>query len=82
MHNPTLANLAVPWDGDRDDTLVCRAVRQETPDVKTFVFSAPEPRLFRYAPGLNAHDATTNNSFLTVNHISSELFSTRNCTYI
>jgi ferredoxin-NADP reductase len=51
MHNPTLANLAVPWDGDRDDTLVCRAVRQETHDVKTFVFAAPEPRLFRYAPG-------------------------------
>jgi ferredoxin-NADP reductase len=51
MHNPTLANLAVPWDGDRDDTLVCRAVRQETHDVRTFVFSAPEPRLFRYAPG-------------------------------
>ncbi|SDC63814.1 Ferredoxin-NADP reductase [Massilia sp. PDC64] len=51
MHNPTLAQLAVPWDGDRDDTLVCRAVRQETHDVKTFVFSAPEPRLFRYAPG-------------------------------
>ena len=51
MHNPTLANLAVPWDGDRDDTLVCRAVRQETHDVKTFVFSAQEPRLFRYAPG-------------------------------
>ncbi len=49
--NTTLANLAVPWDGDRDDTLVCRAVRRETHDVKTFVFSAPEPRLFRYAPG-------------------------------
>lgn len=46
-----LSNTAVPWDGDRDDTLVCRAVRQETHDVKTFVFSAPEPRLFRYAPG-------------------------------
>jgi ferredoxin-NADP reductase len=51
MLNPTLANTAVPWDGDRDDTLVCRAVRQETHDVKTFVFSAPQPRLFRYAPG-------------------------------
>lgn len=51
MFNPTLANTAATWDGDRDDTLVCRAVRQETHDVKTFVFSAPEPRLFRYAPG-------------------------------
>lgn len=47
----TLANMATSWDGDRDDTLVCRAVRQETHDVKTFVFSAPAPRLFRYAPG-------------------------------
>jgi len=59
MLNATPANmtthlathLAPPWDGDRDDTLVCRAVRQETHDVKTFVFSAPAPRLFRYAPG-------------------------------
>lgn len=51
MLNPTLANTAVQWDGDRDDTLICRAVRQETHDVKTFVFSAPQARLFRYAPG-------------------------------
>jgi ferredoxin-NADP reductase len=51
MMNHMLANTAAAWDGDRDDTLVCRAVRQETHDVKTFVFSAPEPRLFRYAPG-------------------------------
>lgn len=39
------------WDAGRDETLVCRAVRQETHDVKTFVLSAPEPRLLRYAPG-------------------------------
>jgi len=51
MFNATLANMATPWDGDRDDTLLCRAVRQETHDVRTFVFSAPAPRLFRYAPG-------------------------------
>lgn len=51
MKHTTLADMAAPWDGDRDDTLVCRAVRRETHDVRTFVFSAPEPRLFRYAPG-------------------------------
>ena len=39
------------WDAEVDDTLVCREVRQETHDVKTFVFSAPDPRLFRYRPG-------------------------------
>lgn len=39
------------WDGGVDDTLVCRQVRQETHDVKTFVLSASEPRLWRYAPG-------------------------------
>ena len=39
------------WQAGRDDSLVCRSVRQETHDVKTFVFSAPQARLFRYAPG-------------------------------
>jgi ferredoxin-NADP reductase len=39
------------WDSGRDETLVCRAVRQETHDVKTFVLAPPEPRLLRYAPG-------------------------------
>ena len=39
------------WDSDADDALVCRAVRVETPDVKTFVFSAREPRRFAYKPG-------------------------------
>lgn len=43
---------AVPdWNAEEDDVLVCRAVRQETHDVKTFVFSARAPRLFRYKPG-------------------------------
>ena len=31
--------------------LVCRAVRQETHDVKTFVFSGRAPRLHSYKPG-------------------------------
>lgn len=39
------------WDPEVDDTLVCRHVRQETHDVKTFVFSAREPRAFRFYPG-------------------------------
>ena len=39
------------WDAETDDVLVCRLVRDETHDVKTFVFSAREPRLFRYKPG-------------------------------
>ena len=39
------------WDPDRDEQLVCVATRPETHDVTTFVFAAPEPRLFRFAPG-------------------------------
>ena len=31
--------------------LVCRAVRQETHDVKTFVFSGRAPRRHSYKPG-------------------------------
>ena len=51
MVNQTLGSAPALWDGGRDDTLICRAVRQETHDVRTFVFSAPDARLFRYAPG-------------------------------
>jgi ferredoxin-NADP reductase len=49
----TIALGAEPpfWDGEHDDTLVCRQVRAETHDVKTFVFAAPEPRRFRFLPG-------------------------------
>ncbi|WP_237152046.1 hybrid-cluster NAD(P)-dependent oxidoreductase [Oryzibacter oryziterrae] len=39
------------WDSEADDTLVCRAVIDETADVKTFVFEGPEPRRFAYKPG-------------------------------
>ena len=31
------------WDSEEDDTLVCRAVRQETHDVKTFVLTPATP---------------------------------------
>ncbi len=43
--------LPPAWDPERDDTLVCVAVRAETHDIATFVFAAPEPRLFRFLPG-------------------------------
>jgi ferredoxin-NADP reductase len=39
------------WDPERDEDLVCVAVRPETPDVTTFVFAAAEPRLFSFQPG-------------------------------
>ena len=39
------------WDPEEDNVLVCRQVREETHDVKTFVFSAPEPRVFKFLPG-------------------------------
>lgn len=50
---PAAARLTAPkaWDADADDALVCRAVRAETHDVKTFVFSAREPRRFSHQPG-------------------------------
>ena len=39
------------WNAEDDDVLVCRAVRQETHDVKTFVFSGRAPRRHSYKPG-------------------------------
>lgn len=56
MVTPSHAHdLAAPppavWNSDRDDTLRCVQVRQETHDVKTFVLSAGGPRHFRYLPG-------------------------------
>lgn len=39
------------WDSEADDTLVCRAVRQETHDVKTFVLTPVVPGRFSYQPG-------------------------------
>jgi len=45
------ASVRTYWDADKDDTLICRQIRDETHDVRTFVLSAPEPRLFDYRPG-------------------------------
>ena len=39
------------WNPEADDVLVCLAVQDETPNVKTFVLAAPEPRLFHFRPG-------------------------------
>lgn len=47
----SVAALPPAWDADTDDTLVCRAVRDETHDVRSFIFSARSPRAFRYRPG-------------------------------
>ena len=51
--DPAAARLiaTTPWDADEDDVLVCRAVRDETHDVRTFVFSPRTPRRFAYRPG-------------------------------
>ncbi|MFT3730686.1 MAG: FAD-binding oxidoreductase [Hyphomicrobium sp.] len=44
---------AVPgkWNSDEDDTLICTHVRQETHDVKSFLFRSTSPKLFRFRPG-------------------------------
>ena len=47
---PEIGNLP-QWDAEEDDVLVCRAIRQETHDVKTFVFSGRAPRSHAYKPG-------------------------------
>ncbi len=46
-----LADARGTWDAEADDVLVCRKVRHETHDVKTFVLEARRPQLFRYRPG-------------------------------
>ena len=39
------------WDGADDNALVCLGVREETHDVKTFIFGPKRPALFRFQPG-------------------------------
>lgn len=46
-----LADGGNSWDAEADDVLVCRQVRPETHDVKTFVLETRRPQLFRYRPG-------------------------------
>jgi ferredoxin-NADP reductase len=46
-----LADAPAAWDAGSDGVLVCRQVRIETHDVKTFVLAPRRPALFRYRPG-------------------------------
>ncbi|RLQ87897.1 hybrid-cluster NAD(P)-dependent oxidoreductase [Notoacmeibacter ruber] len=39
------------WEPDEDDVLICRAVREETPDVKSFVFAPRFKRQFEFVSG-------------------------------
>jgi ferredoxin-NADP reductase len=39
------------WTCEEDNRLVCRAIIDETHDVKSFVFAPPVPRLFVFVPG-------------------------------
>ncbi|WP_062203233.1 hybrid-cluster NAD(P)-dependent oxidoreductase [Aureimonas sp. AU12] len=39
------------FDPEEDDVLICRAVREETHDVKTFVFAPRSQRRFGFQPG-------------------------------
>lgn len=51
-HLPDFAGApSQSWSSDRDETLRCIHIRQETHDVKTFVLAADAPRIFRYLPG-------------------------------
>jgi ferredoxin-NADP reductase len=46
-----LLDVRAAWNAEEDDLLVCRAVRDETHDVRTFVLASREPRRFAYNPG-------------------------------
>jgi glycine betaine catabolism B len=43
--------LPSQWDPASDEVLVCCHVRDETHDVKSFVFHTRQPHLFRFKPG-------------------------------
>ena len=47
----SLLGASGPWSAEDDDALVCRAVRDETHDVRTFVLAPPKPSRFAYRPG-------------------------------
>jgi glycine betaine catabolism B len=50
-HNLHLEAVYPVWDCEEDDRLICRAIYDETHDIKTFVFAPPAPRQFNFAPG-------------------------------
>ncbi|MFD2236926.1 hybrid-cluster NAD(P)-dependent oxidoreductase [Aureimonas populi] len=39
------------WNPEEDDVLICRAVREEAEDVKSFIFAPRSQRRFAYQPG-------------------------------
>ena len=39
------------WEPEQDDTLICRQVRDETHDVRSFLFESPSRTLFAFRPG-------------------------------
>lgn len=43
--------LGAAWTSDAEETLVCAQVRQETHDVKSFLFMSREGRTFSFEPG-------------------------------
>ncbi len=49
--SPRLERAPPLWSGEADEVLVCRQVRTETHDVKSFLFSPREKRGFRFKPG-------------------------------
>jgi ferredoxin-NADP reductase len=51
LAEPEIRDSLPQWNAEDDDLLICRAVRQETHDVKTFVFSGRSPRRHSYKPG-------------------------------
>lgn len=50
LSTPLTSDLP-PWGATGSGTLVCRQVRDETPDVRTFVFAPCQPAFFRFFPG-------------------------------
>ncbi|MBD5803268.1 3-ketosteroid-9-alpha-hydroxylase reductase subunit [Azoarcus sp. Aa7] len=46
-----LQSVPSRWDSDEDDVLICCQVRQETHDVKSFLFRPRSPGLIRFLPG-------------------------------
>lgn len=50
-HTLVLEAIYPVWDCEEDDRLICKAIYEETHDIKTFVFASPEPRQFNFAPG-------------------------------
>jgi glycine betaine catabolism B len=61
--------LPAKWTAERDERLICCGVRNETHDVKSFLFRTSKPALFRFKPGqfltleLNINGETINRCY-------------------